>query len=479
MRLPGPMLTRPADAPGGRDPGPPLRIMDLLLRCAIPLALLAICPGPSRAQDDRVDSQVWTQAELESLSSRIQAEVEGLRGERFREPVSVKVADRNTLVEYLKQRVEQEEPPEKLAADERIAKLLALAPPDMDLLAESYRLLESQVAGFYDPPTKTFYLMESMPKGIGGFILSHELVHALDDQLFGIDQIGKALGDDTDALSAYHAVVEGSGTSGMTLWLKRHLGEVDLSGFLSMQEEVNASLARAPAFLWKPMLAAYVQGEGFLGRGRSLLASQDDPVENADIRAAFEHPPRSTEQVLHPEKYWNPLQSDEPRLLGFDLGSLPDGWKVQRQDTLGELMLAIVASARDAPPIDLNAMLGIGFTNEAVTGWGGDRLVLLGKDGASWLRLATEWDSERDAAEFYGALSTQVPAIEAACRSLAEGMGQRRSRAGAELSYGDRPDQVVLTVWAGAARSDVRRLDRAVTATVDAPTEPASAGSDR
>ena len=57
-----------------------------------------------------------------------------------------------------------------------------------------------QVGGFYDPPSKTFFLMETMPKGIGGPILAHELVHALDDQLYDLDATIEALKDALDKM---------------------------------------------------------------------------------------------------------------------------------------------------------------------------------------------------------------------------------------------------------------------------------------
>lgn len=424
------------------------------LCAALPLAGLALLSSSPASQDG-----AWTQTELEQLSSRLQADVEVLRGETFRRDVAVQVASKADLLAYMKRRLQEEEPPEKLAADERIAKLLGLFPHDRDLIAETFDLLESQVGGFYDPPTSTFYLMENMPRAIAAPILAHELIHALDDQLFDIDGQMQARKDDGDALQAYRFVVEGSGTAGGNRWTIEHLEQIDMSGFQSLMEEQQASLVRAPSFLWKPLLGAYLQGASFLARADSMLAGQMAELVPADVTAAFRDLPRSTEQVLHPAKYWDPAQRDEPRAVVFQVGELPEGWKVLREDTLGELGLAQVVEAGRGVSLDLSnpaALLSLSFTHPAAEGWGGDRVILLGDGESWWLQLATVWDSERDAAEFYGALTVQAPLFEAAAKAM------HAQDSDVEVGYGDSPDEVLLRIRSGVERRIARKLERAI-----------------
>jgi hypothetical protein len=444
----------------------------LTLRLSAALAPILLVSAAIH-QDGAAPSQdvVWDQAELEQLAKRIEAEIEELRGERFREPVAVKVASRDELIDYMKRRTEESDPPEKIAADERIAKLLAMIPPDMDLMATAYALLEEQVAGFYDPPSKTFYLMETMPKGFAGPILAHELVHALDDQLYDLDTKMEELSDHSDRLQAYRFVVEGSGTSGGNLWTMQHMDQVDLSGYQDMMDAQNASLAAAPAWLWKPLLGAYLQGAAFLTRSDSILAGQTQQASSEDIARAFREVPQSTEQVLHPEKYWDPAQRDEPQQVRLQVGQLPEGWEQLRTDTLGELGLALVTSPPEtrtgADFSNPMAILAMAYTNTAAEGWDGDSLVLLGKDDASWLRLVTVWDSERDAGEFFGVMQGLMPTLEGACEALGEQSEQRRTRSGAELAYGERREVVVLTLWAGVARRELGQLTDAVGHTIE------------
>jgi hypothetical protein len=416
---------------------------------------------------DKEDAPVWVQSDLEALALRIQGEIEGLRGARFLGAVPVKVADRASLLAYMKQRTEEMEPPAKIAADERVAKLLGVIPHDMDLLATTYKLLEDQVAGFYDPPSKTFYLMDSMPKGLAGPILAHELVHALDDQLFNLDGTMEELKDESDALQAFRFVVEGSGTAGGNRWTMEHVNEVNLAGTNEMMAEQQASLAAAPLWLWKPLLGAYMQGAAFLTRGSDVLGSQLKQADPKDIERAFRDRPLSTEQVLHPEKYWDPERRDDPRKARFTLGALPQGWSALREDTLGELGLALVLEqAMPNEPIDMKnpmTILGIQYTNELAAGWDADRVILLGKEGQSWMRLVSVWDTERDAGEFYAGMRAVLPRLEAAANAL----GGEDARSGVELAYGDQPTEVVLTVWSGIAqRRDQREIEEAVTYSV-------------
>ncbi len=432
--------------------------------------LAALVAGTAFAPQE--EDEPWTQSELEALAARIQGEVEALRGAEFLRPVRVQIASVADLREYTRKRLELLVPPERIAADETVAKLLGVIPPDMDLLATVLGMLEEQVGGYYDPLADAFSMMEGVPRGLAGAVLSHELGHALDDQLFGFDGPLVALAAHTDASLAYDAVIEGSGTSVMNQWMLQHLDEVDMSGSEDFMNASMRSMADMPAWIWKPLLAVYLGGASFLARTDSMLAGQTRAASAADVERAFRQPPRSTEQVLHPEKYWELGRIDQPLEVTIPTDELSsprsrdearEGWSVAREDTLGELMLAILCTPPEErgslDSSDPMAVLGVRFTNELAQGWGGDRLVLLTNGGARYLVLVTRWDSERDAAEFYGALLLLRPSFEAAARALA---GSSEGVSGARIAYGSAADEVVLAIHSGLERRDLRRLERAL-----------------
>jgi len=410
----------------------------------------------------------WDQAKLEALARDIQDQVAELRGESFKRPVAVQVATAEDFFAYARARVEETETPQKLAADETIAKMLGLVPPKMDFMETLLAMLETQVGGYYDPASDSFSLMDKCPTSIAPVILAHELDHALDDQLFGIDQGLARVSEITDASTAYSSVVEGSGTNIMSRWMvqyaqwaKNHGGSIDLAAYARMQQDAQEPMLQAPMFMWKPMFFVYLRGSAFLVRSENFLDGSMREARPGDIRTAFNDPPRSTEQILHPEKYWDPQHRDDPRPVVFDTSKLPAGWEVLREDSLGELVLAIVttpdSTTQGIDVTDAAAQMAVEFTNLAAEGWGGDRVILLGKEDARFLRLATSWDTERDAAEFMGALAINLPGMRAACAEL----GPKKT--GVTATYGSAADQVIVDAYFGVGSKDLRELSAALT----------------
>jgi hypothetical protein len=339
-------------------------------------------------------------AELRRVTAEIQVEVEELRGERFRGPVNDAVADGGAFRDYVQARIDATETPAEIAADEEIAKLLGLLPEDYDYVEEMLELVESQVGGFYDPASKTFYLMEGFEGDVARIILAHELTHALDDQIFDIDDELPLVEGNSDAEWAYHAVIEGSGTAVMNRWTMERIKSLDIASMTDLATMGADVLKEAPPYLWKPLVGAYLRGEAFL---------KDRPAEldlAQAVRRGFEAPPRTSEQILHPEKYWDPEQRDDPQAVAFAREGLPEGWEVLGEDTFGELGLALLVeppgARKGANPL---SMMTARMTSAASEGWDGDRCLLVARgESDRLLVLASVWDTEAEAEEFVEAL---------------------------------------------------------------------------
>ena len=445
-----------------------------LLRAVLPvlLAALPLAQEPSRGgqegqegrdADDGAQGEAEAridQAELERITDEIRAEIEVLRGHAFPRPVEVAVTDREGFLRYARERLDRMTTPEEIAAQELVAKLLGLIPAEMDLLATTLDLLEDQVGGFYDPAEEKFYLLSTFTGGLARIILAHELTHALDDQLHDLDGTLDRLAQHGDATFAYHALVEGSGTSLMNTWTFRNLAELDLG-------EVEAGggadlglegLEGAPPFLWKPLVAAYMRGAAFLARTESAMAAQMKPYDPESADLAFGDPPRSSEQILHPEKYWDPTQRDDPRPVAIDPTRLPEGWEVLDQDTLGELGLALLVEppAERGLPDGPMGIISMRYTGPATAGWGGDQYVLLARGNARLLHLVTAWDRPEDAQEFRTALEGVAPHIAASAAAMAE--GSRAQGAGHWIASGVPADEVRSTSWIGLSREEAEAL---------------------
>ena len=184
--------------------------------------------------------------------------------------------------------------------------------------------------------------------------------------------------------------------------------ELDPSELQKMATMGMEQLKEAPTFLWKPLIGAYLKGQAF-------LAGHPDGMEiPAAIRRAFEKPPRSSEQVLHPDKYWDDAQRDEPRHVRFERAALPAGWEVRGENGLGELGLGFVVEPLKSRGGVANpfALMAPRLTWEASEGWGGDRWILLARgEEDRVLVLATVWDTPEDAREFSAAVEELRPHI--------------------------------------------------------------------
>lgn len=392
---------------------------------SIQAALIALALA---APQDSGKADVWTQAELEAVTEEIRVALEELRGEAFLRPVSVRITDGAGFLAHAKERVEAFTTPEQWSADGTLARLLGLIPPDMDLLATTYELLESQVGGFYDPGADTFYLMESYTGGLARVILSHELVHALDDQLFDLDRGMHDRVASVDALFAFQALCEGSAQLISSRWVIRNAGTLTAKDL--EQASLGAEqLGDAPAFLWKPLLAAYLAGNDFLDKGYRIRRRElrKEASHGKTIAEAFASPPLSSEQVLHPEKYWDAEQRDDP--VSVTHGAAPEGWTERARTTLGELNLAILVdddAALAGPDLtNPRSLLQLKYTNAAAEGWDGDEVVLLSKEGADVVQLSTVWDTEADAQEFFDAMQAVEARIAGATAQLGDSSGTR------------------------------------------------------
>lgn len=379
------------------------------------LALVPQLPAQLAAQETAGD-EVWDEERLRAVALDIQDEIEELRGLEFERPVRVELADREAFLAHAREMLEAEGGEERVEREEEVARLLGLIPGDLDLLELSTEVLVEQVGGFYDPRSETFHVMASVPADLARIVIAHEFTHALDDQHYDLDGTAEALSGDADAALAYHAVVEGSGMEMMVEWARHHLDAEALRGVMRAQAELPSdAIGRAPPLVWKPLVALYVQGRAFLRRQRRAN-SLGSAARIGDIDRALASPPRSTEQVIHPVKYWSAENRDEPRELRLELLDLPPSVTLEHENTLGELQAAMVTTPfeeRSGLDVSLVAQLDLQFTNEAATGWGGDRYALLAADGGHLLVWSTRWDTPTDADEFAAALDGLTEGIEA------------------------------------------------------------------
>ncbi len=351
-------------------------------------------PGPSSGTATASPSASPDDA---SVYAAIEAQVQELRGLKAKRPVDPKLLDEATLKTNIEASFLKANPPEQLAATQRIYELMGLVPAGTDLKSLYLELLASQVAGYYDDDTKELYVV-SKSGGLGPterVTFAHEFDHALQDQNLGLKSLNlDAVGQGDRSLAAL-AVPEGDATLLMTLWTQGNLTPQDLVQLIkdSSDPEQQKILAEMPPLLRESLTFPYTAGLQFVASARAAGGW-------AGVDALYKRPPASTEQVLHPDKYAAgeaPVAVSFPADLAKRLGS---GWTVTTQDTLGEFVLRTwLANGGAVTPQ---------VADTAAAGWGGDRIALVRNGERSGIVVDTRWDTVADAEEFAAAAGSTL-----------------------------------------------------------------------
>jgi hypothetical protein len=318
-------------------------------------------------------------------------QIEKQVGLKFKTPPKVEARSRAQVREFLVKKFNESTPAEKLRGEEMAYKLLGLLPDTLDMRRFLLELLTEQIVGYYDPETKVLYVVDESPEDLKGFTITHELVHALQDQYVNLDSIQKSTGD-SDRQVAAQAVLEGQATYE---GIKIALGGDNLmtrlpGGWESVRQMIRENQSAMPLFTAAPMviqetlLFPYLSGAEFVRRfearrpGRPLLL---DPL------------PVSSEQILSDTAYFG-TPPDVPTTIEFP--SAPDK---PHEETLGEFGTRLLLFQHQR-----NNTVAIG----AAHGWEGDRYRLVRTDEGRGIVWVTVWETAVDAAEFVDAIGQGI-----------------------------------------------------------------------
>src|SRR5690242_105631 len=301
--------------------------------------------------------------------------------------------------------LDENTPAEEFEASQKTLIKLGLVSRDFHLRDYVVKLLREQVAGFYEPKTKEFYLAAWLPIGEQKKVMAHELVHALQDQHFNLRRFEKWPKGDADAELAAHALVEGEATLVMILYDLEESGMkgFDITKLGSLTERLldNDSessdpnypvLSAAPRVLRENLQFPYVYGAGFT---QAVLKNGSW----AGLNNAYTTLPVSSEQIMHPQKYFAhemPVKIETPDLAP----TFGKGWARADTDVNGEFGYFII----------LSEFLPKFAARAAAAGWGGDRYDFYENkaSGANALVQYTTWDTPEDAKEFFAAYSERT-----------------------------------------------------------------------
>jgi predicted small secreted protein len=347
---------------------------------AVPTETATPAPPPTISLDT---------TEIKRQVEQVKSEAAAMRGLKPRAAVPEHFISQDEMQYYMTQETLREYSVEEAHLDTlQLWLLMFIDDPELDLRQLEIEFAGESILGFYDHEKKELYVRTDQPtlSPGGRMTMAHEFVHSLQDQYYDLQKL-LPMDLDHDQSMALRALVEGDATVSGYLYASEYMSAGDFDKVFKEGDDVAPPVpGRAPVYLQEGWQFPYVYGSNF-------ILTIAEPGVYKPINKAFTDPPRTSEQIMHPEKY---LESPRDVALPVELPPLTDtlgaGWTYKLSDTLGEF--------------DLQVMLRENFIEqpEASEGWGGARydLYVNGKDALAI--MGSRWDTKLDASEFESAL---------------------------------------------------------------------------
>jgi hypothetical protein len=396
-------------------------------------------PGPQRPA---VASSATRNAAVVATTSEVLKETSEIRKLPILRPVKSSAQSRTEIERMLIKGLNEQMTTAEMHATEVVLRKFGLAPSTFEYRPFIIKLLTEQVAGYYDPKVQQFHLADWLELETQKPVMAHELTHALQDQHFNLRRFEKWPHGDSDAELAAHALIEGDATLAMTIYMAQN-PLVALAFSRSLTSGVaTEQFNQAPRAMRETLIFPYLHGlewaTQLYRRGGWTMVSN-----------AFTRLPLSSEQILHPEKYFNyerPIRVVLPDVSNLlNAGSSPQqsagtpasgtagvspastrarvqGGRPTTRRPLATNGEPLPTANRPLPTVpwhrinsDVNGewsyyLILDQFLNapaeskRAAAGWAGDRYALYeGPGGQVFLAQLAAWDTENDAREFFDA----------------------------------------------------------------------------
>src|SRR6266436_8555647 len=360
--------------------------------------------------------------------------------------VKRQLVSRDEVEAYVTKHTSEDEDAKRLRRSELVLKKFGLLPREFDLGKFLVALLKEQVAGYYDPKTKTVNLLDWVGAEQQKPVLAHELTHALQDQSFNLEKFMKPSDvdlnqkktvsqsdiDNDEIGTARQAVVEGQAMVVLVDYMLAPLGQ----SLKDSPEVVNAlkqgmlvatadspQFQNAPVYLREALTFPYRYGIDFI---TELLAKSGKEKAFAGL---FENPPKSTRQIMEPKTYISgehlepmPLPDFKQTFKNydrFDVGSV------------GELDVAVL----------LDQYAGPDASHALYPHWRGGYYYAARPKGDPSAPLAilyvSRWSNAQKEAEFAKIYGESVAKRYAHARQVAEN-GSHASQAGSPSEVGEK-----------------------------------------
>jgi hypothetical protein len=328
-------------------------------------------------------------AELNATVARTMARVEHIRGLEFVEPVPVEVISRGEFGD----RWGRNRSPTYHDWRDQIWEALFVVDEDTNASTVRDTVFGASVVGFYAPGRGRIVLVADDPDGVtvDRTTLAHELVHALQDQHFELN-FGRST---MNGRAGAKGLVEGDANYVMRLYEQRCAEEWDCI-------ERPERGPRSGSFNRGLFVAVFVP----YSDGPTLVASLRGDGGWSAVDAAYDDPPTSSEQVIHPEGY--PDDDPAPTTIPDRSGPRWTPFAPQDRDdsteVVGEAGIFAMLWTNGVVPEnglqDDDPLSPYDYDHPASEGWEGDAILTYRNGDRFGYVFRTEWESRADAREF-------------------------------------------------------------------------------
>jgi len=294
-------------------------------------------PQPKQSQSKESDEVKITPRQAEELFHSVDEILEfdsKQTGLPIKKTVKRKLTSRDEVVSYLTKHVNDEDT-KRLRRSELVLKKFGLLPRDFNLETFLVALLREEVAGYYDPKTKTVNLLDWVPMEEQEPVMAHELTHALQDQSIGLQKwmkkgdkdLGEIRKDPTPADiendemdNAREAVIEGQAQAMMFQYAMAPTGHsiANSPGLVNAMEEETLTgtpstkvFNDAPIFMKESLTFPYSYGMEFV-----VKLMQKGGKDKA-FAGVLRNPPHTTRQIMEPETYLSGERIEPMRVPDF------------------------------------------------------------------------------------------------------------------------------------------------------------------
>jgi hypothetical protein len=266
---------------------------------------------------------------------------------------------RAEVEKYLLEKMKDDKDAKRMERSEIVLKKFGLLDADFHLQPFLVKLLDEQIAAYYDSKTKTVNLLDWIAPDTQKPVLAHELTHALQDQRVNLDKWQSQTSDDlshnlTDDKkhvatdeddTAREAVLEGQA---MAVFVDYSLAPAHRSlrnspelvdNLLDNMTDDGDSpvLSRAPLLLQESLLFPYKDGLKFEA---ALIA--DSKYSAAAYADVLDRPPDTSYEIMNPHAYEQAVKI--PRLNMPDIHPVIDAqYNPYDIGVMGELDVRILA----------------------------------------------------------------------------------------------------------------------------------------